>query len=391
MVELHHVLRWSAAGFVMLAAGCTGDPVIPEPPPGDLNVTLTLETVASGLDNPLDLTTPAGDTRLFVANQNGVVNVINGGQVLGTPYLNLSGDVSTGGEQGLLGIAFHPNYAANGFFYASYTDNNGDSRIDRFTVSADPNVAGVNTRLNIITIPQPNTNHNGGQIAFGSDGMLYYSVGDGGGSNDPDNSGQDLTTLLGAMLRLDVDGGTPYAIPSDNPFAGSPTAREEIWAQGLRNPWRFSFDRTSGNIYIGDVGQNALEEVNVESATAAGLNYGWNVMEGTRCRPGGNQNCDQTGLTLPAIEYPNPSQGCAVTGGYVYRGSAIPEIVGHYFYSDFCGGWLRSFRYENGSVSDETEWSVGQFGNPRSFGEDADGELYILSGSAVRRIVPVTN
>ena len=390
MFETQRVVSSSTVGLLLvLAAGCFEDNPT-EPPPGELNVTLSLETVASGLNSPIDLASPVGDARLFVANQNGVVNIVEGGQVLGTPFFSLQGEVTGGGEQGLLGIAFHPDYSSNGFVYASYTDNGGNSKVDRFTVSADPNVVDLATRLNIITIGQPFENHNGGQIDFGTDGMFYYSLGDGGSGDDPLDSGQDLNTLLGALLRLDVDGGSPYAIPQDNPFAGSVTEREEIWASGLRNPWRFSFDRVAGTIYIGDVGQSAFEEVNAQDASVGGLNYGWKVMEGMHCRPGGDQNCDQTGLTLPAIEYANGSQGCAVIGGFVYRGSTIPEIVGHYFYSDSCTGWLRSFRYEGGAVSNETEWSVGQLGGPRAFGEDDNGELYILGVSAVRRIVPAT-
>jgi hypothetical protein len=380
------VARATWLPLLLIGVGCQDGPI--EPPPGNLNTTLALESVASGLSSPVDLTSPPGDMRLFVAEQTGAVRIIDGDQTLATPFLDISGDVTCCGEQGLLGIAFHPDYAGNGFFYVSYNDNDGDTQIDRFTVSADPNVADVATRLNILSVGQPFSNHNGGKITFGPDEMFYVSLGDGGSGNDPLDSGQDTSTLLGSLLRINVNEGIPYSIPNDNPFAGSNTERGEIWAYGLRNPWRFSFDRVAGNIYIGDVGQGAFEEVNAADDSEPGLNYGWKIMEGMHCRPGGDQNCNQTGLTLPVLEYENGSQGCAVIGGHVYRGSVIPEIVGHYFYSDNCGGWLRSFRYDNGSVTDETEWDVGQLGGPRSFGEDANGELYILAGSSVLLIVP---
>jgi len=391
-VVMHLFIKSVVLLMLPLTVGCGGDPLEPgpEPPPGDLNTTLRLDTVATGLSSPIELISPVGDARLFVAEQTGAVRIIAGGQMLATPFVDVTNDVRCCGEQGLLGIAFHPDHADNGFFYVSYTDDAGDSRIDRFTVSGDPDVIDVATRLNIMTVSQPFSNHNGGKIDFGDDGMFYFALGDGGSGDDPLNSGQNTTTLLGSLLRIDVNAAEPYAIPSGNPFAGSATNREEIWAHGLRNPWRFSFDRVAGNVYIGDVGQGAYEEVNVVEVDAVGINYGWNIMEGMHCRPGGGANCDRTGLTLPVLEYENGSGGCAVIGGYVYRGTAIPEIVGHYFYSDNCGGWLRSFRYESGSVSQETEWSVAPFGRPRSFGVDAEGELYILSGSNVLRIVPAS-
>jgi glucose/arabinose dehydrogenase len=376
--------RIRLAAAVVLACACGSGP---NEPPGNLQTDLALEVVASNLNQPIDLTAPPGDQRLFVAEQVGRVRIIEGGQLVATPFLDITNDVACCGEEGLLGITFHPNYASNGFFYVSYTHNNGDSRVDRFTVSADPNVADAGSRLTILGIQQPFSNHNGGQIVFGSDGMLYLSLGDGGSGNDPLDSGQHPDTWLGSILRLDVDGGSPYAIPADNPFVTSGNGAPEVWAYGLRNPWRFSFDRTEGVIYIADVGQGAWEEINAQDAGLAPVNYGWKIMEGTHCRPGGPTNCNQTGLTLPVIEYVNDGASCAVVGGFVYRGSAIPEIVGHYFYSDFCGGWLRSFRYAGGSVSNETSWDVGSFGNPRGFGEDANKELYILADANVLRLI----
>jgi glucose/arabinose dehydrogenase len=224
-------------------------------------------------------------------------------------------------------------------------------------------------------------------VAFGPDGFLYLALGDGGGSGDPGNRGQDLSDLLGSILRIDVRSSEPYTLPADNPFlqSGAP----EVWSYGLRNPWRFSFDRSTGDLYVADVGEGQWEEINVSTAAdggGRGVNYGWNIMEGSDCfRESG---CDQTGLTLPIFEY-NHQEGCSVTGGYVYRGSAIPALQGHYFYADYCQGWVRSLRYESGTVVDQTEWpSLTPGGTVLSFGEDAAGELYVLAGGKVSRIVP---
>lgn len=365
---------------------CGGDAGPTIPPPGDLEVELALELVAGGLDQPVFLTAPAGDGRLFVVEQPGRIVVVDGGELLGAPFLDIRSRVSDGGERGLLGMAFHPAYATNGQFYVSYTDNGGDSRVDRFVRSADPDRADETSGANVLTVAQPFANHNGGDIAFGPDGMLYVALGDGGSGNDPLGSGQDVTTLLGSLLRLDVDAGSPYAVPPDNPFVGSAAGRGEIWAYGLRNPWRFSFDAAAGTVYVADVGQSAWEEVNVQPADLPGVNYGWNVMEGQACRPGGGA-CDMSGLTLPDLVYENSPSSCAVVGGYAYRGAAIPEVAGHYFYSDFCGGWLRSFRYDAGSVTDQAAWSVASLSAVRSFGRDAAGEVYVLAGSSVYRIV----
>ncbi len=349
-------------------------------------VQLAVQEVASGLGSPVHLTAPAGDGRLFVVEQAGRIRIVRGGELLATPFLDIDSIVQGGAERGLLSMAFHPQYATNGFFYVNYSDNSGDTRVVRYSVTADPNVADPGSAKILLTIEQPFPNHNGGQLAFGPDGMLYIGMGDGGSGGDPLGSGQDLGTLLGALLRIDVDGGDPYAVPPDNPFVGVGSARDEIWAFGLRNPWRFSFDPPSGLIFIADVGQNAWEEVSVAPANSAARNYGWNVMEGLHCF--GAATCDQTGLTLPAVEYANGSIGCSVIGGFVYRGSAIPETVGHYFYSDYCSGWLRSFRYVQGSATDEREWEVGSVGGVLSFGVDAQGELYILSQSGrVYRLV----
>jgi len=285
----------------------------------------------------------------------------------------------------LLGLAFHPRYATNGFFFVNYTGTDGHTRVARFTVSANRNIADASSRKQIIQVNQPYANHNGGMIAFGPDGMLYIGMGDGGSGGDPENHAQNRADLLGDMLRLNIDLGDPYTPAAGNPFLDTQNVLPEVWAWGLRNPWRFSFDRANGNLYIADVGQGAREEINVVSATAAGLNYGWRIMEGTRCY--GTDSCNQSGLTLPLLDYDHSGGACSITGGYVYRGSAVPGIGGHYFYSDYCAGFLRSFRYSGGAAADQINWGL-DLGNVLSFGEDAAGELYVLtSDGRVRRII----
>jgi glucose/arabinose dehydrogenase len=358
------------------AAGCLSDRS--SGPPTD--VTLRAVQVASGLSNPLYITAPAGDDRLFIVEKSGGVRILRAGTLLAQPFLDISALVSNGGEQGLLSIAFHPRYATNGYVYVSYTDDAEDSQIVRYSVSAtnrdvvDPASAQV-----ILSVVQPYENHNGGQIMFGPDNMLYVALGDGGSGGDPHNYAQSTATLLGKLLRLDVDGGTPYAIPAGNPFIGQTGARAEIWALGLRNPWRFAFDRVGGHLYVADVGQNQWEEVHVVTSSRAGVNYGWRVLEGTHCFSA--TTCNSQGLEQPVIEYSHANGACSVTGGAVYRGVAVPGIVGHYFYSDYCAGFLRSFRYANGQAVDQREWDVGALGSVLSIGEDLAGELYILSAN----------
>ena len=348
---------------------------VSEPQPGDSG--LAAVVVADGLESPLLVTAPAADDRVFIVERPGRIRILRAGQLLATPFLDIVDRVGTGGERGLLGLAFHPDYAVNGYFYVNYSDRDGNTRVERLSASADPDRADPSSARLVIGIDQPYANHNGGMIAFGPDGMLFIGMGDGGSANDPHGNGQNRTTLLGAMLRVDVDGGDPYAIPADNPFAGRADARGEIWALGLRNPWRFSFDRGGPRLYIADVGQNAWEEIDIVNAAEVGLNFGWNVMEGTHCFSAAT--CDQAGLTLPAVEYGH-DQGCSVIGGYVYRGSAIQFLAGHYLYSDWCRGWLRSFRLDGeGAVTEHTEWPVGDIGNPLGFGEDAAGEVYVAS------------
>jgi glucose/arabinose dehydrogenase len=357
--------------------------------PGDL----ALETVATGLEFPVYLASPAGDSRLFVVEKGGRVRIIRNGVLNSRDFLDLRGRVSTGPEQGLLGIAFDPAYATNGRFVVNYTDVNGDTRISAFRVSADADVADAASEAVLLPVDQPFDNHNGGQLAFGPDGYLYIGLGDGGSGGDPMGNGQSLGTLLGKILRVDLNGAAPYGIPSDNPFAATagPGRRGEIWSYGLRNPWRFSFDRANGDLYIGDVGQNSFEEIDVSPAAAGagrGLNFGWNRTEGTHCYPDPGASCDRTGLIEPVLDYDH-GDGCSVTGGYVYRGAAIPSLVGTYFYADYCRGWVRSFRFADGGATDRHDWpSLSPGGSVTSFGQDTAGELYVLtSDGGIYRIV----
>jgi glucose/arabinose dehydrogenase len=357
------------------AAGCSSGRT--SGPPSE--VSLRVVEVAGGLSSPLYLTAPAGDGRLFVVEQEGRIRIIKNGVPLRQPFLDITARVSSGGERGLLSIAFHPRYATNGYVYASYTDLAGDTRIERYSVTlTNPDVADPASALLVLAVTQPYANHNGGLVLFGPDGMFYVGLGDGGNAGDPQNNGQSSATLLGKLLRLDVDAATPYAIPAGNPFIGRTGARGEIWALGLRNPWRFAFDRVTGLLYVADVGQHRWEEIHVVAANRPGVNYGWRILEGNECYAA--TTCDTQGLERPVVEYSH-DEGCSITGGSTYRGSRIPGIVGHYFYSDYCGGFLRSFRYENGQAVDRRTWNVGALGSVLSFGEDATGEMYVLSAN----------
>ena len=369
--------RRLAASLALVGAACTTDQGTAQG--------VRLELVVGGLQDPLYLTAPAGDPRLFIVEQEGRIRIVRNGQLVARPFLDIASRVSSGGERGLLSVAFHPRYAQNGYLYVNYTDNNGDTRVERYRVSADPDSADPASDTLVLAVDQPYSNHNGGHILFGPDGMLYVAMGDGGSGGDPHGYGQSLATLLGKLLRIDVDGGAPYAVPPDNPFVGQAGARPEIWAFGLRNPWRIAFDRAAGLLYVADVGQNRWEEIDVAPAPAPGLNYGWNVMEGAHCYATGS--CATAGLVLPALEYGH-SDGCTVIGGYVYRGSRSPSLVGHYFYADYCSGWLRSFTYGGGAVRERRSWDVPDLGSVLSFGEDAAGEIYVMSaGGNVWRIV----
>jgi glucose/arabinose dehydrogenase len=349
-------------------------------------VTLGVEEVASGLDQPVYVTAPATDPRLFIVEQPGRIRIVENGKLLDKPFLDIVNKVGSGGERGLLSVAFHPQYRSNGFLFVNYTDKKGDTQIERYAVSADKNAADPRTGKLILAIDQPYSNHNGGLNLFGPDGMLYIGMGDGGSQGDPHGNGQNRNALLGKLLRLNVDRGGPYLIPSANPYANG-GGRGEIWAIGLRNPWRFSFDRFTGLLYIADVGGDRFEEVDVVPMSVAGVNYGWSTMEGPACNR--SSNCDQTGLQKPALSYAtHQNSTCAIIGGSVYHGRKIPEITGQYFYSDYCNSWLKSFGFANGKVTDEHEWPVGRLGSISSFGEDSQGELYICTSSGrVYRII----
>jgi glucose/arabinose dehydrogenase len=386
-MSLLHCIRLPASFLLgalgAAAPGCgdsTGTPGIAGGLPAG-TVPVALQRVASGLDVPLFVTAPAGDPRVFVVEKAGRIRVLQGAALLQTPFLDISSLVSTGSEQGLLGLAFSPSYAATGLFLVDYTDLSGNTQVVSYRVSAaDPNVADPTTARVVLSVAQPFANHNGGEVTFGPDGDLYVGLGDGGSEGDPQGHGQDRADLLGSLLRIALTpDGAGYSVPADNPFAGATSARGELWNIGLRNPWRFSFDRATGELYIADVGQNAYEEVNVLPAgDRGGENFGWNIMEGLHCYA--SSNCDRTGLTLPVLEYGHDA-GCSITGGYVYRGAAIPALQGTYFYGDYCSGFVKSFRWQ-GAVTEQRNWpTLAPGGGITSFGEDAAGELYLTTAS----------
>jgi glucose/arabinose dehydrogenase len=352
---------------------------------------VALQEVAAGLSFPLYLTAPASDPRLFIVEKGGTIRIVKDDALLPAPFLDISAQVSTGSEQGLLGLAFHPQYASNGRFVVHYTDLAGDTRVSGFRVSADPDLADPLSEVAILGVDQPFPNHNGGQVLFGPDGFLYIMLGDGGSANDPGGRGQSLADLLGSILRINPLESGGYTVPADNPFVGSTGgARPEIWSYGLRNPWRAAFDPTTGDLYVADVGQHEWEEVSVSTAAEGagrGVNFGWNLMEGPDCFLA--EGCDQDGLEPPVVSYDHGS-GCSITGGFVYRGAAIPALRGHYFYSDYCAGFVRSFRLENGAAVDQFQWpTLAPGANVPGFGLDAEGELYVMStDGVVFKIVP---
>lgn len=352
-----------------------------QPPPELLGVELEL---VAAIDRPLAITAPAGDSRVFVAQREGTIEIIGPDRLIQEePFLDLTDRVRANGiEQGLLGLAFHPEYADNGRFFVYFTDENDDSRLAEYTVSDDPNSADANSYRELLFFDQPTERHNAGMLEFGPDGYLYVAVGDGG---DGGHNGQKPETLFGTILRLDVDGEKPYTYPADNPFVGD--GAPEVWVYGLRNPWRFAIDHETGLMYIGDVGQQDWEEVDVISLDDGGANLGWAYREGSRCFS--SPQCEETETVLPVVEYPH-AEGCSITGGYVYRGDEIPELNGVYFYSDWCQGWVRSFRYEDGQAVDLTEWPELDPGQVNTFGIDGFGELYIGTwGGEVWKLVPV--
>ncbi|HEX4440122.1 MAG TPA: PQQ-dependent sugar dehydrogenase [Thermoanaerobaculia bacterium] len=347
---------------------------------------LALDQIASDLGSITGITN-AGDGRLFLTLQAGQIVIWDGSQVRALPFLDVTDRISSGGERGLLSTAFHPAYAQNGFFFVYYTDPNGDPTIARYKVSTDPNVADASSGVTLLTIPHPGqANHNGGQLQFGPDGMLYAGTGDGGSGDDPPCNAQRSDVLLGKLLRLDVDPAIAnppyYAIPAGNPFVGK-GGPDQAWAKGLRNPWRFSFDRLTGDLYIGDVGQSAREEVDFQPAgDPGGENYGWKVMEGTQCGnggtgscPAGTPPCHDPSYVLPILDYTHDGGNCTIIGGYVYRGVSIPDFYGRYIYGDFCTGTMWSVSRQGGAFTPPQTLPI-TLATLSSFGQDLAGELY---------------
>ena len=376
-------------------ATVAGGTAAPAAPAALTSTSVKLTVVTSAVSQPvLAIGARDGTGRLFIVEKTGKIRIVKGGSLLATPFLDLSASVSKGGEQGLLGLAFHPSYKTNRKLYVNYTDRSGNTVVREFRASTtNPDRVAGSTGRTIIRIAQPYANHNGGMIAFGRDGYLYIGMGDGGSGGDPGNRAQSTSTLLGKMLRINVNGRTStrnYTIPSSNPYVGR-TGRDEIWQRGLRNPWRFSFDRANGNLWIGDVGQNKYEEVDraVRTTTGPGrgINWGWRVMEGFHCyRPA--TGCSTSGKKKPLLEYSHASNGrCAVTGGYVYRGKAIPALAGWYVYGDYCSGEV--WAVPGTASSKPTPVRLLGTGSGRlvaGFGQDDAGELYLcdLNGTVYR-------
>lgn len=335
--------------------------------------TIALQSFGTGFASPVDIEN-CGDSRLFVVEQDGLIRILNSnGTINPTPFLNITTLTNQSGEQGLLGLAFHPNYSTNGLFYINYTNTSGNTVIARYSVdSGNPNLANTTGTI-LLTVTQPFSNHNGGTLKFGSDGYLYIGMGDGGSGGDPGNRAQNINELLGKMLRIDVNSGTPYGIPPTNPYVGIAGA-DEIWAIGLRNPWKFSFDRQTGDLWIADVGQNQYEEVNRATASESGLNYGWRCYEGNTAY--NTAGCAaQSTMKSPLFTTNHTNGFCSITGGYVYRGTQYPNFQGKYFFSDYCKAQIGSSD-SLGNVSFSATFSGNNF---VSFGEDANGELYVAS------------
>jgi glucose/arabinose dehydrogenase len=411
MAVMRRTLRGLAALIVLvLAAGCSGDgdapeaaattgpsatTVAPTTTKGSATTAAEARTASSAqfraaavrlvpvaqLEQPVAMAVRSGEKTLYVVEQVGRVRAIRGGKLDPTPVVDISGKVTAGGEQGLLGLAFSPD---GRYLYLAYSDRDGNHQISELAMRgqrADPA-----SERSILHFDDPFANHNGGQLAFGPDGHLYIAFGDGGGGGDPLGSGQSLGTLFGKILRIAPrpSGGRPYGVPSDNPFVGRDGARPEIWDYGLRNPWRFSFDAATGDLWIGDVGQNAYEEVDAEPAGSGGRNYGWNRREGRHPYDGGDR---PDGAVDPVIEYGRDA-GCTVIGGFVYRGRRIAGLRGAYLYGDYCSGWVRAARTQDTKVLEQRDLGL-QVPSLSSFGADADGELYALSlTGVVYRLAP---
>jgi glucose/arabinose dehydrogenase len=354
---------------------------------------IALMPLVSGVSQPVHVTHAGdGSGRIFVVEQGGRIRIIRNGVLEATPFLNITGRVSCCGERGLLSVAFPPGYAAKGHFYINYTDKAGNTVVARYRLTTNPDVADPGSEQIVLTVPQPYANHNGGQLAFGpNDGYLYIGMGDGGSGGDPENRAQNPAELLGKLLRINVEAGNPntYTIPASNPFTQTAGYRPEIWALGLRNPWRFAFDRLTHDLYIADVGQDAYEEVDFQpAASTGGENYGWRIMEGLHCYNAAT--CNTGGLTLPVAEYEhgtNDSVGCSITGGMVYRESRFPHMQGVYFYGDYCHGKIWGLR-RAGAVWETALLQTIGF-NITTFGEDEAGDLYVADygGGVIYRIV----
>jgi len=349
--------------------------------------TISLQSIATGFASPVEITN-AGDSRLFVVQKGGLIRILNAdGTVNATPFLNLSAFVSTNSERGLLGLAFHPNYATNGYFFVNYTNLAGNTVIARYTVNAsNPNIANT-TETILMTITQPFANHNGGTIKFGPDGYLYIGMGDGGSGGDPGNRAQNINENLGKMLRIDVNTTTApfYSSPNSNPYVGV-AGNDEIWAIGLRNPWKFSFNRLNGDLWIADVGQDAVEEINKVASPLpnSGINFGWRCYEGNStfitsgCAP-------SSAMSFPFIQYTRFGGACSVTGGYYYTGSAYPNFQNNYFFTDYCDNKIRMVN-NAGVITTTAAFSGNNF---VTFGEDINGELYIagITSGTVYKII----
>jgi len=352
--------------------------------PPSVNSLISLQPVVKqAFTKPLFLTaSPDATNRLFVVEQGGRISILTAGQLNPTPFLDIADRLSTGGERGLLGIAFHPAYSSNGRFFVNYTrTQDGATVIAEYQVSSNPDKAAPQESI-LLVIPQPYSNHNGGMIAFGHDGLLYIGMGDGGSGGDPENRAQNREELLGKFLRIDIDGPPPYGIPSDNPFVGQ-SGKPEIYALGLRNPWRFSFDRKTGDLWAADVGQNAWEEIDI---IEKGKNYGWRLLEGTHCyTPSTDCRTAVSDLAPPVTEYPHEQGRCSVIGGYVYRGIQIPELVGTYLFGDYCSGEIWGYRNGQTALLLVTDLNIS------SFGEDREGELYVIGHQGkIMKIIPIS-
>jgi glucose/arabinose dehydrogenase len=341
---------------------------------------LSFELVVDDLTQPVYIGHAGdGSQRLFIVEQTGRIRIVKDGALLETPFLDIGERISCCGERGLLSVAFPPDYLQKDYFYVDYTNAQGHTHVSRFHVTADPDVADPASEEVLLVIEQPYANHNGGQLAFGPDGYLYVGMGDGGSAGDPLNMAQNPDSLLGKLLRLDVESGSaPYAIPASNPYTQTAGYRGEVWALGLRNPWRFSFDRLTGDLYIGDVGQALWEEINYQPAhSAGGENYGWRIMEGSHCY--NPLDCDPTGLVLPVAEYSHTEGDCSVTGGFVYRGEMYPRMAGVYFSADYCTGNVWGLRRQGEEWEYQLLTQTPFSGRVTSFGEDEAGALFVTS------------